>query len=112
MTEMVTSGSMSGDARRSDGRLGESGHESRRSQQAPPVLYATARVLDSTSDPPWKFSVEGESGSEADEHGGAGPAPPSHVSHGSLDQSAEDPGTLADIIGDLIVPLARVRAFA
>jgi hypothetical protein len=29
-----------------------------------------------------------------------------------LDQSAEDPGTLADIIGDLIVPLARVGAFA
>src|SRR5712691_2352722 len=27
MTEMVTSGSMSGDARRSDGLLGESGHE-------------------------------------------------------------------------------------
>jgi hypothetical protein len=51
MTEMVTSGSMSGDARRSDGLLGESGHERRRSQQAPPVLYATARVLDSTSDP-------------------------------------------------------------
>jgi len=52
MTEMVTSGSMSGDARRSDGLLGESGHERRRSQQAPPVLYATARVLDSTIDPP------------------------------------------------------------
>src|SRR5712692_1231579 len=50
MTEMVTSGSMSGDARRSDGLLGESGHERRRSQQAPPVLYATARVLDSTAD--------------------------------------------------------------
>jgi hypothetical protein len=49
MTEMVTSGSMSGGARRSDGLLGESGHERRRSQQAPPVLYATARVLDSTS---------------------------------------------------------------
>jgi len=49
MTEMVTSGSMSGDAKRSDGLLGESGHERRRSQQAPPVLHATARVLDSTS---------------------------------------------------------------
>jgi len=48
MTEMVMSGSMSGDVRRSDGLLGESGHERRRSQQAPPVLYATARVLDST----------------------------------------------------------------
>ena len=52
MTEMVTSGSMSGGARRSDGLLGESGHERRRSQQAPPVLYATARVLDSTTRPP------------------------------------------------------------
>lgn len=48
MTEMVTSGSMSGDERRSDGLLGESGHERRRSQQAPPVLYATAPVFDST----------------------------------------------------------------
>ena len=63
MTEMVTSGSMSGDARRSDGLLGESGHERRRSQQAPPVLYATARVLDSTSEvTPWEFRVEGEAG--------------------------------------------------
>src|SRR6266545_865689 len=49
VTEMVTSDSMSGGARRSDGLLGESGHERRRSQQAPPVLHATARVLDSTS---------------------------------------------------------------
>jgi len=49
MTETVMSGSMSGDAKRSDGLLGESGHERRRSQQAPPVLHATARVLDSTS---------------------------------------------------------------
>src|SRR5262245_29413606 len=49
MTATVTSGSMSGGARRSDGLLGESGHERRRSQQAPPVLYATAQVLDSTS---------------------------------------------------------------
>jgi len=55
MTEMVTSGSMSGDARRSDGLLGESGHERRRSQQAPPVLYATARVLDSTSPYPRNY---------------------------------------------------------
>ena len=52
MTEMVTSGSMSGGARRSDGLLGESGHERCRSQQAPPVLHVTARALDSTSDPP------------------------------------------------------------
>ena len=65
MTEMVTSGSMSGDARRSDGLLGESGHERRRSQQAPPVLYATARVLDSTTggsgvwwrSPPWSCKL-------------------------------------------------------
>src|SRR5262249_8179165 len=49
MTEMVTSGSMSGGEKRSDGLLGESGYERRRSQQAPPVLYATARVPDSTS---------------------------------------------------------------
>jgi hypothetical protein len=49
MTEMVTSGSMSGDERQSDGLLGESGHERRRSQQAPPVLYATALGLDSTT---------------------------------------------------------------
>jgi hypothetical protein len=48
MTEMVTSGSMSGDERRSDGLLGESDNERRRSQEAPPVLYATALVLDST----------------------------------------------------------------
>ena len=51
MTEMVTSGSMSGDEKRSDGLLGKSGHERRRSQQAPPVLYATALGFDSTSDP-------------------------------------------------------------
>jgi hypothetical protein len=51
MTEMVTSGSMSGEEKRRDGLLGESDNERRRSQQAPPVLYATALVLDSTSDP-------------------------------------------------------------
>ena len=49
MTEMVTSGSMSGEGKRSDGLLGESDNERRRSQQEPPVLYATARVLDSTT---------------------------------------------------------------
>jgi hypothetical protein len=48
MTETVTSGSMSGDEKRSDGLLGESDNERRRSQSAPPVLYATALVLDST----------------------------------------------------------------
>ena len=49
MTEMVTSGSMSGGARRSDGLLGERGYERRHAQQAPPVLYATALLLDSTT---------------------------------------------------------------
>src|SRR5207245_6343447 len=49
MTEMVTSGSMSGEEERWDGLLGESDNERRRSQEAPPVLYATALVLDSTS---------------------------------------------------------------
>ena len=48
MTEMVTSGSMSGEEKRSDGLLGESGNERRRSLQAPPVLHATALLLDST----------------------------------------------------------------
>ena len=48
MTEMVTSGSMSGEEKRRDGLLGESDNERRRSQQASPVLYATALVLDST----------------------------------------------------------------
>ena len=48
MTEMVTSGSMSGEEKRSDGLLGESGNERRRSHQAPPVLHATALLLDST----------------------------------------------------------------
>src|SRR5713101_2184040 len=49
MTEMVTSGSMSGERKRSDGLLGESDHERRRLRQAPPVLHATALLLDSTS---------------------------------------------------------------
>ena len=48
MTEMVTSGSMSGGGKRSDGLLGESDYERRRSLQAPPALYATALFLDST----------------------------------------------------------------
>ena len=72
MTEMVTSGSMSGDEKRGDGLLGESDNERRRSQSAPPVLYATALDLDSTSDP-LEFRVEGEQGSEADEYRGGGP---------------------------------------
>src|SRR3989449_6965360 len=49
MTEMVTSGSMSGERKRSDGLLGESDHERRRLRQSPPVLHATALLLDSTS---------------------------------------------------------------
>ena len=48
MTEMVTSGSMSGERKRSDGLLGESDYERRRLRQAPPVLHATASLLDST----------------------------------------------------------------
>jgi hypothetical protein len=48
MTEMVTSGSMSGEGNRSDGLLGESDYERRRSLQAPPALHATALFLDST----------------------------------------------------------------
>ena len=51
MTEMVTSGSMSGEEKRSDGFLGESDNERRRSQQAPQTLYVTALLLDSTTDP-------------------------------------------------------------
>src|SRR5262245_24437566 len=49
MTEMVTSGSMSGERKRSDGPFGESGLERRRSRSAPPVLHATAPFLDSTT---------------------------------------------------------------
>src|SRR5439155_528352 len=49
MTEMVTSGSMSGERKQSDGLLGESDHERRRLLQAPPVLHAIALLLDSTS---------------------------------------------------------------
>jgi hypothetical protein len=48
MTEIVTSGSMSGEGKRSDGLLGESDYERRRSLQAPPVLHTTALLLDST----------------------------------------------------------------
>jgi hypothetical protein len=48
MTEVVTSGSMSGESKRNDGLLGESDHERRRLLQAPPVLNATALLLDST----------------------------------------------------------------
>jgi hypothetical protein len=48
MTEMVTSGSMSGEGKRSDGLLGEGDDESRRLLQAPPVLHVTAPLPDST----------------------------------------------------------------
>jgi hypothetical protein len=48
MTEMVTSGSMSGEKKRSDGLLGESGYERRYSFLAPPDLDVTALLLDST----------------------------------------------------------------
>ena len=41
-------GSMSGEEKRSDGLLGERGYERRRAPQAPPVLYASALLLDST----------------------------------------------------------------
>ncbi len=55
MRETCTSGSMSGEEKRSDGPLGERGHERRRAQQAPPVLYVTALLLDSTTLPPRKL---------------------------------------------------------
>jgi hypothetical protein len=48
MTEMVTSGSMSGEGKRSDGLLGESDDERRHSLSAPPALHVTALFLDST----------------------------------------------------------------
>ena len=40
---------MSGEEKRNDGLLGESGNERRRSQLAPPDLYVTALFLDSTA---------------------------------------------------------------
>ena len=48
MTEMVTSGSMSGKGKRGDGPLGERDHERRRVLSAPPALYAAAPLFDST----------------------------------------------------------------
>ena len=48
MREIRTPSSMSGKERRSDGLLGERGNERRRAPQAPPVLHATALLLDST----------------------------------------------------------------
>ncbi len=40
---------MSGEEKRSDGLLGERSNERRRAHLAPPVLYATALLLDSTN---------------------------------------------------------------
>ena len=48
MREICTSGSMSGEEKRSDGPLGERGNERPRAHSAPPVLHATALLLDST----------------------------------------------------------------
>ena len=45
---------MSGKERRSDGLLGERGNERRRAPQAPPVLHATALLLDSTPHGTWQ----------------------------------------------------------
>src|SRR5712692_12010506 len=42
---------MSGEEKRSDGLLGERGNERRRAYLAPPALYATALLLDSTNLP-------------------------------------------------------------
>jgi hypothetical protein len=41
-------GSMSGEEKRSDGLLGERSNERRRAHLAPPLLYTTALLLDST----------------------------------------------------------------
>ena len=51
MREICTSGSMSGEKKRRDGPLGERGNERRCALLAPPVLYATALLLDSTNLP-------------------------------------------------------------
>jgi hypothetical protein len=48
--EIRTPGSMSGEEKRSDGLLGERSNERRRAHLAPPVLYATALLLDSTTE--------------------------------------------------------------
>jgi hypothetical protein len=48
MREIRTSGSMSGEKKRSDGPLGECGNERLRTPSAPPVLHATALLFDST----------------------------------------------------------------
>ena len=49
MTEMVKSGSMSGEEKRSEGSLGEERDERSALLLAPPTLHATALILDSTS---------------------------------------------------------------
>jgi len=43
-------GSMSGEEKRNDGLLGERSNERRCAQLAPPVLYVTALLLDSTTE--------------------------------------------------------------
>ena len=48
MTDMVTSGSMSREGKRSDGLLGESRNDECRLQPAPPAPYDTELFLDST----------------------------------------------------------------
>jgi hypothetical protein len=48
MREIRTPGSMSGKERRSDGLLGERSNEKRCAHSAPPVLHATALLLDCT----------------------------------------------------------------
>ena len=52
MREIRTHGSMSGEEKRSDGLLGERSNERRCAQSAPPVLDATALLLDSTTKGP------------------------------------------------------------
>src|SRR5262245_36514484 len=47
-SEICTPSSMSGKEKRSDGLFGERGNERRCAPQAPPVLHATALLLDST----------------------------------------------------------------
>ena len=49
MREIRTPGSMSGEEKRSDGLLGETSNERRWPLSPPPVLYATALLLDSTT---------------------------------------------------------------
>src|SRR6266851_8003074 len=88
MREIRTSGSMSGEEKRNDGLLGESGNERRRSQSAPPDLHVTALLLDSTC------AVQGQSAQpvkvrskEVSVHLGSYPG------DGEGDRPVEAPGT-------------------